>query len=281
MSWRIAIAHTTSHRYAREVSASYNEARVVPLTLPRQICLEARVEVSPAARTYRYWDYWGSAVTVFDLHVPHTELVVQGTSVVETSAPADQVGDLTWRDLSTEDVLDRFAELLVPTSYASQGHGQLAAVIEDLRGAAAPTEAAMNAAGWVRDRLRYQPGATDVHTSALQALEQGEGVCQDFVHLTLTLLRALGIPARYVSGYLHPQPEAVIGEPVKGQSHAWLEWWCGEWQPWDPTHGIPVGEGHVVVARGRDYADVPPLKGIYQGAPALAHTVEVELTRTG
>ena len=80
MSWRIAIAHTTTHRYAREVSASYNEARVIPLSLPRQACMEARVEVHPAARVFRYTDYWGSAVSAFDIHTPHTELVVRGSA---------------------------------------------------------------------------------------------------------------------------------------------------------------------------------------------------------
>jgi transglutaminase-like putative cysteine protease len=89
----------------------------------------------------------------------------------------------------------------------------------------------------------------------------------------------MGIPSRYVSGYLHPRSDATIGETVAGESHAWIEWWAGNWSRFDPTNGIPVGEQHVVVARGRDYADVPPLKGIYSGGAAGDLEVTVELTR--
>jgi transglutaminase-like putative cysteine protease len=281
MSWRIAIEHTTTHTYAREVSASYNEARVIPLTLPRQICLEAHVDVHPGARCYRYWDYWGSVVTAFDIHTAHTELVVRASSVVETSPPPPAALEASWTEVASPAAADEFAELLAPTGYAPFGAGQFDELIGELRALPSPESAARQATDWVRSRLQYQAGATDVHTSALEALAQGQGVCQDFAHVTLALLRGVGIPARYVSGYLHPSPDAAVGEVVTGQSHAWVEWWCGDWKAWDPTHGVAVGERHVVVARGRDYADVPPLKGIYHGAPAVAHQVEVELTRLG
>ena len=84
---------------------------------------------------------------------------------------------------------------------------------------------------------------------------------------------------RSVSGYLHPKVEAEVGETVEGQSHAWVEWWCGEWFGFDPTNGVPVGPRHVVVARGRDYDDVPPLRGVYHGAPSKHLGVTVEITR--
>jgi len=104
-------------------------------------------------------------------------------------------------------------------------------------------------------------------------------VCQDFTHLTLAVLRGMGIPARYVSGYLHPSKAAEVGTVSTGESHAWVEAWTGDWWGFDPTHLGPVGERHVVVGRGRDYADVSPLKGVYHGAPAEALTVSVEITR--
>ncbi len=128
-------------------------------------------------------------------------------------------------------------------------------------------------------RSTYRRGVTRVSTSAVEAWEQGEGVCQDFAHLTLALLRAMRIPARYVSGYLHPHEDAVIGKPFVGESHAWVEWWSGSWVRFDPTNAIAAGERHVVVGRGRDYGDVAPLKGIYSGAPAGDLEVTVELTR--
>jgi transglutaminase-like putative cysteine protease len=118
-----------------------------------------------------------------------------------------------------------------------------------------------------------------VQTSAQEAWDQGQGVCQDIAHLTVALLRENGLPARYVSGYLHPSPRAGIGQAVAGQSHAWVEYWAGDWVAADPTNQASVGEGHVVVARGRDYGDVPPLKGIYHGAPSVSMDVTVEVTR--
>ena len=122
-------------------------------------------------------------------------------------------------------------------------------------------------------------GTTGVRTDAQEAWDQGQGVCQDIAHVTVALLRAAGLPARYVSGYLHADPSAEPGQTAIGESHAWVEYWAGSWRPLDPTSGAPVRERHVVVARGRDYADVPPLKGIYHGAPSVAMDVTVEVTR--
>ena len=122
-------------------------------------------------------------------------------------------------------------------------------------------------------------GTTGVRTNAQEAWDQGQGVCQDMAHVTVALLRAAGLPARYVSGYLHADPGAEPGQTAVGESHAWVEYWAGSWQPLDPTSGAPVAERHVVVARGRDYADIPPLKGIYHGAPTGAPKVTVEVTR--
>jgi transglutaminase-like putative cysteine protease len=281
MSWRIAIRHTTAHHYAQEVSASYNEARVIPMTLPRQTCLEARVDTEPGTRLFRYTDYWGTNVAAFDFHLPHTEMVVHGSSLVETSPAARGPDPIAWTDLDRDDVRDGFAELLQPTGYVPAAIDQLTAVAEEARRLPDPAAAAHTVMDWVHSNLRYRPGATDVSTSATEAVTRAEGVCQDFAHVSLVLLRNLGIPARYVSGYLHPSADASVGDTILGQSHAWVEWWCGDWSPWDPTHAIAPGERHVVLARGRDYADVAPLKGIYHGALPAALEVTVELTRTG
>jgi transglutaminase-like putative cysteine protease len=281
MSWRISIKHTSGYRYASEVRSSYDEARITPLSTPRQITLEARVEVSPGVRPRRYWDYWGTCVDAFDIHVPHSELVVTGTSVVETATPVRLSGGIGWEGLRTPETVDRLAELLAPTTY-TQPDERLASVAEELAaGARTPADAAMAVTGWVREQLTYESGSTGVRTSATEALAQGAGVCQDFVHVSLAVLRSMGIPSRYVSGYLHPFPDAGIGQPVTGQSHAWLEWWDGDWKGFDPTNGVPVGERHVLVGRARDYADVTPLKGIFQGERSHTLGVDVELTRTG
>jgi transglutaminase-like putative cysteine protease len=279
MSWRVSIEHTTRHRYAGDVGSSYNEARIVPLTVLGQVCVTARVDVEPEAQLFRYRDYWGALVHSFDLHQPHDSLTVTGRSTVETDAARPQPdAAVGWDALAGPAALDRFAELLEPTSYVPR-LSEAGDIVEGCR-CATPDETAQSVATWVGEHLGYEPGVTDVTTSAVEALRRGRGVCQDFAHLTLALLRAAGIPSRYVSGYLHPNPDAEVGETVEGQSHAWVEWWCGDWAGWDPTHRGPIGERHIIVARGRDYADVVPLKGVYHGAPARSHEVNVSITRT-
>ena len=278
MTWRLGIRHRTRHRYASPVVASYNEARISPLSTDRQMVIDAQVELSPAVPTYRYWDYWTTLVHAFDVQEPHTELTLTGTSVVETSAPASGGGSCGWGELARREVLDRFSELLAPTSLVPLGV-EVAAAARAVGAAATPAEACRVAGEEVRGRLRYVPGTTTASSAVHEALAQGSGVCQDFAHLMLALLRASGVPCRYVSGYLHPWPDAAVGEVVVGQSHAWVEAWAGDWLAFDPTSGDEVGERHVVVGRARDYADVTPFKGIFSGGPAASLEVEVELTR--
>ena len=274
----IRIRHQTGFTYEGPVSTSYNEARMTPQTEPRQTTLDARVDVWPPARTQRYWDYWGTQVFAFDLQVPHSTLTVTATATVDTR-PADPPDEtVTWGDLDTGAVRDRWCEYLLPTGLTAIDE-ELAAVAADLRSNTGPADAAAAVWEFLDANLAYQPGSTGVSTSAMQAWGQRSGVCQDNSHLAIGLLRAAGIPARYVSGYLHPDPSAAVGEPVVGQSHAWVEWWGGAWTPYDPTNKVPVTERHVVVGRGRDYADVPPLKGVYSGPPSNAQGVTVEIVR--
>jgi transglutaminase-like putative cysteine protease len=276
--WRMRIRHRTGFRYQGEVVASYNEARMTPITDPAQTTLEARVQVSPTATLFRYWDYWGSYVTAFDVHSRHRELAVEATSVVETSPQPRVAPPTDWAVLRAEAFRDSHLEWLNPTPQTAVD-AELTELAHQAAGGAAPAEAARAVADWLRAEMEYVPGATGVHTRGQEAWAERKGVCQDLAHLTAGAVRSLGIPARYVSGYLHPVAGAEVGHTVVGQSHAWVEWWDGEWTPYDPTHGREVGVEHVVVARGRDYRDVPPHKGIYAGPPATALGVTVEITR--
>ena len=277
MTWRLRVRHRTGYSYDGPVVASYNEVRMTPATTGGQHLLTSRLEIRPDTRPLRYVDYWGTQVHAFDVHVPHTELAVTAVSVVETAGPVS-APDVGWDTLGSPAVRDRFAELLAPSRYAV-AEDELDAVARTLRAAGSPAETGRAAAHWVHETLDYVRGATSVGTTSAEARDLGQGVCQDFSHLTLALLRSAGLPARYVSGYLHPRSEGALDEPVSAESHAWVEFWAGDWIPVDPSNLTEVAERHVLVARGRDYADVRPLAGVYSGPPAQALGVTVELTR--
>ncbi len=272
------VVHTTGYVYDAPVTRSFNEARLTPRADSRQNVILNRVETVPSTRSYRYTDYWGTAVTAFDLHAPHTELEVSGSSVVETEPFAGPADELSWAELHNDVVADRFDELLAPTGYVPRDR-RLASVARQLARGVEPAKAVVRAAEWVHSEMDYIAGTTSVQTSAVQAFAERQGVCQDYAHLTLVLLRSMGIPSRYVSGYLHPQPAVEIGRTVAGQSHAWIEAWTGGWWGYDPTNNIAIGEQHASIGVGRDYADVPPLKGIFSGSGSTDLEVVVEITR--
>jgi transglutaminase-like putative cysteine protease len=276
--WRLQVVHRTTFSYSGPVRSSYNEARLTPENSARQTTLRSRVEIEPAATAYPYRDYWGTTVTAFDLHVPHAELVVTGTSIVEAGTDVRAGDRLSWNALGGPVVRDRFGELLVPTRLTAMDDDVIAAARQAV-GDAPPHAAGPAVCGFVREHMAYLSGATSVKTDAMQAWTTGKGVCQDISHVTVGLLRALGLPARYVSGYLHPQRDAALGEPVTGESHAWVEWWDGAWNGFDPTNSTAVGPRHVTIGRGRDYADVPPFKGLFSGPRSQGHAVTVEVTR--
>jgi transglutaminase-like putative cysteine protease len=276
VGWRLRIGHTTRVKYAGPVLTSFNEARMTPLTLPTQTTLESRVTVGPGVPVWTYNDYWGTYVSAFDLPDPHDDLLIRAVATVETEGPAE--GRLDREPLLAVAPEGRLLEFLLPTTLTTVTPEIVAAVTDDLR-SLSPAEAAEAISSRVRDRVSYMPGATGARTDAQEAWDKGQGVCQDMAHVTVALMRAAGLPARYVSGYLHPDPKAEPGSTAVGQSHAWVEYWAGSWAALDPTNGTPAGERHVVVARGRDYADVPPLKGIYHGPPESAMEVTVEVTR--
>jgi transglutaminase-like putative cysteine protease len=275
---RIRVEHHSHYEYVDLVDSSFNEARITPATTTSQLVLDSRVEVSSARVTQRYVDYWGTIVHVFETDEPHRQLTVIGRSVVETSGPAPPADHVDWAVLDRPEVKDQFAEFLAPTTQVPLDP-RLAERALVLRRSYRAAEARLAAIDWTRSQLRYVPGTTGVHTSAVEAWDGREGVCQDFAHLTLAVMRAMGVPSRYCSGYLHPDGSAGLGQSVDGQSHAWVEAWTGTWEALDPTIGKPAGEHHVLIARGRDYSDVPPIKGIFHGGPTASLDVSVRLTR--
>jgi transglutaminase-like putative cysteine protease len=272
------VVHATGYAYKSPVTASFNEARLTPRSDSRQNVILNRVETVPATRQYRYVDYWGTAVTTFDLHAPHAELEVTASSVVETEKPDAPETSVSWADLESAAVIDRFDELLTPTIYTPASK-RIERVGRRIAKYHEPQQAVIEAARWVHEELKYVAGTTGVHSSGLDALREGKGVCQDFAHLTLIVLRSMGIPARYVSGYLHPNAKAKVGDTIEGQSHAWIQAWTGGWWHYDPTNDKEINEQYISVGVGRDYHDVTPLKGIYSGEGSTDLDVIVEITR--
>ncbi|MDO5492121.1 MAG: transglutaminase family protein [Nesterenkonia sp.] len=278
---RISVEHRTRYTYDPAVSVTYSEARMTPRSDAEQKVLESSLRIDPhppAVEVHR--DYWGTQVHTFDLHVPHAHLEVVATSVVEVSRREDDAeGSLDIEALASPEVVDRFSDYLPQTRLSEPGDEVRGAAAEILSGRT-PAEATAGVFEWLREQMTYERGATGVHHSAEAAFAERRGVCQDLSHLGIGALRSLGIPARYVSGYIHPRPQAELGATVSGESHAWLEWWDGRWHSWDPTNHTPATDHHVIVGRGRDYADVTPFKGILAGSGSRAQlTAEVKVTR--
>jgi len=203
---------------------------------------------------------------------------VTSSSIVETDKdelPKEKFG---WEEVRSAAVIDRYDEYLAPSLYTPSSR-RMARVGEGIAKYHDPQQAILEAANWVHNELSYVPGTTGVHSSGLDALREGKGVCQDFAHLTLILLRSMGIPSRYVSGYLHPNAKAKVGDTIDGQSHAWVQAWTGGWWHYDPTNDKEINEQYISVGVGRDYYDVTPLKGIYSGQGSTDLDVVVEITR--
>ena len=274
-SWRLRVSHETRFDYDGPARASYNELRLTPRTEHRQTALESRVVTAPPAPQYAYVDYWGTHVVAFNVDRGHERLSITGSSLIDTQQ-AVEPSDASWSEVA--DASTTMADHLSHNLYTAPG-AELVEVAAGLR-TATPHRTARQIIEWTQGALRYVRGVTTVHTSANEAYADGAGVCQDFAHLALSLAKTAGLPARYVSGYFHPEADATVGEEVTGETHAWIEFWTGSWWGYDPTNDCAVGERHVAVGRGRDYADVPPVKGIYAGTAEHSMRVTVRIVRT-
>ena len=265
-----AIRYLTEYRYRAPVTDNLNALRVRPATTSSQRCDEFVTRIDPEARVSRHLDYFGTEVLEFGIPTGHDQLTIDVRARVTTSDPADPpLGP--WESLSSASYLDAAGEFALPWQDQPQiaGVDDLQAQIE----AETPLQALGLLCELVPDSFDYRPGATYVGSSVSDLLEVGAGVCQDFVHLSLVLLRRRGIAARYVSGYLWAAPEDGGTDSVEVETHAWLEALLpgvdgrGEpvWVGADPTNRRLADETHVKIGHGRFYADVPPVKGLYRG----------------
>lgn len=273
------MVHRTGFKYSNAAVASYNEARMLPVRDDFQIVFSARLDIKPSGASYEYLDYFNTRVVTFEALEPHLELSIVSDSLVELRERPAQNSNFSWDALAAE--VPRRIDLneYVAQSRRTQPPAELVKRATKAAKALPPHEAALEICSQIFAHIKYQSGTTGVHSVAAEAWKQQAGVCQDFAHLAVGALRAIGIPARYVSGYLHPQPEPKLHERVAGESHAWVEWFVGDWFAFDPTNDVPVTNRHINVGRGRDYDDVPPLRGVYAGALDSELQVHVEITR--
>lgn len=277
---RLNIEHTTGYSYEGDVAASFNEVRMLPGTTDSQFVLTSSLDISPATPVNSYIDYFGTRVSVFDVRSRHSELEITARSLVEVRPRPLEHFDLTWDRLRRDAARSVETVEQLVQSERTQPHPEVVDIAKSIAGRHTdPGRAAHDIALAIGDAVEYVTGVTGVHSEASEAWEARKGVCQDMAHILIGALRAVHIPARYVSGYLHPKPQPEVGVPVAGESHAWVEWFAGEWQGFDPTNNIEIGDRHVLVGRGRDYSDIPPLRGVYAGAFRSKLNVEVTITR--
>src|ERR1700689_2067501 len=265
-----AIRFLTEYHYDVAVTDNLNALRVRPATTSTQRCDEFHTRIEPEARVSRHLDYFGTEWLEFGTPPSHEQLTIDVRARVVTSAPPDPP-DGSWESLLSPSYVDAAGEFALPWQDQPSIEG-----LDDLHhelDCDSPLETLERLCELIPDRFEYRPGATYVGSTVNDLLEMGAGVCQDFVPLSLLLLRRRGIAARYVSGYLWAAPQEGGAESVEVETHAWVEALLpgsdghGEpvWVGADPTNRRLTGETHVKIGHGRFYSDVSPVKGLYMG----------------
>jgi transglutaminase-like putative cysteine protease len=264
-----SVRHITTFRYEPAVRETVMEVRVQPRSDLRQRCLTFSLDVNPKANVMVYRDFFGNAVHHFDIPGQHDLIEVAAQGIVEVqSVPAPQVSEASnWNEIDTRVAEGDYWEMLLPSQYARP-----TALLEkltkelDLRRRGNPLELLLELNSRLYELFEYVPNSTKVDSPINDALQARQGVCQDFAHIMIALVRQLKIPCRYVSGYLYHQDQCKDRSPA-GASHAWVEAYLGElgWVAFDPTNNLTGCDRHVRVAVGRDYSDVPPTRGVHKG----------------
>jgi transglutaminase-like putative cysteine protease len=281
-----AIRYLTEYRYDGPVTDNLNALRVTPATTAIQRVDDFGVRVDPQARLHQHLDYYGTTVIEFGIAKPHDHLSIDVRARVATSAPP-QPPEGSWVAAEGDAYRGRAIEFLLP--YEGEPDDLRVDELVGLVRADTPLGTLERVVQVIPDRFEYRAGVTYVGSKVEDLLEAGAGVCQDFAHLALVLLRRNGIAARYVSGYLFAPPEGgEEGDSAEVETHAWLEALVppgeagGEplWVGIDPTNRCLAGETYVKIGHGRHYRDVPPIKGVYRGTATAKLDASVRMHRT-
>jgi len=284
---RFSVSHRTEYAYGAPASESFAELRVWPRNTKTQTVLQRQLTLNPQVPVDHYIDYFGNHVEFFSIPFRHQKLTVEATAEVQTFPTPDfreafavTVGEA--RQIFHSQMFTLF-DFLQSSETVPLGQILRSLKREPLGSGASLGEVLHEINGWIHREFAYQPGVTDISTPLAAVVKQRTGVCQDFAHLMLAILRTNGLPARYVSGYIeHFDPEKTDARLVgAAASHAWVEVFLpgGEWYGLDPTNNQPAGERHVVTAVGRDYHDVAPMRGTYKGMLDQRLQVIVSLQR--
>jgi transglutaminase-like putative cysteine protease len=257
--------------YPDVVRDSHNVLRACPIDDDWQTRVSYFLEVKPQARVFSYTDSWGTRVDCFGVDEPHRELTVVAESVAVTRPRPSPPDPVPIKEVHDPRFAEEHSEYLPPTSHTRWSDPLARTAAVALEGAETLQEAVERIDRCVRDRMAYRPGTTYIGVDVNEVFARGEGVCQDFVHATLAMLRSQELPARYVSGYFYAEDSssgiAPEREEIEVQTHAWVEVAVPGWGWWgiDPTNAQPAGERHLKIGHGRDYDDVLPLRGVYIG----------------
>jgi len=285
---RFRISHETVYRYESPASESVGEFRIYPSTTQTQTVTRCEIRLNPSVPVDNYTDYFGNRVGTFSVPSRHTQLRVEMDAEVETKASEDpgHCGDVPVGNVKRLNPQERIDLYLYRLPTPSVPLNVLPREISRklCRDASPVKEALLEVNQWIHETFTYASGATDVGTPIAKVIRERKGVCQDFAHIMLSILRTRGLVARYVSGYIEPyDPTKTDGDELIGAaaSHAWVEACLpnGQWWGLDPTNNQIVGERHVRVAVGRDYSDVAPLRGTYKGATTQKLRVIVSMRR--
>ena len=277
-----SIRHSTTFCYEPAVGESVMEVRTQPRNDVRQRCLTFSLDVKPKANVMLYRDFFGNAVHHFDIPGRHKEIEVRSQAMVEVQARTDLENGTgsAWEELDQRVSEGDYWEMLAPSQFAAPTELLRALALQlRLERRDMPFALLKELNTQLYEHFDYAPNTTSVNSPIDDALQAGRGVCQDFAHIMIALGRSLKIPCRYVSGYLFHADKAKDRSPA-GATHAWVEAYLGElgWVAFDPTNNLLGCERHIRVAVGRDYADVPPTRGVHRGEAESELRVSVLVT---
>lgn len=277
------IFHITKFVYSGPITESQMELRMEPRSDDRQRCHNFALQITPNTKTIVRYDHNSNKIHHFDIPGEHSSIEVKAESVVEVfeaTAMPEHCDSVRWEELDALKFHPSFWEFTNPSEFAQPTSLLRVLIAEFGRGRETdPVDFVHCLNTWLYQNLSYDPEATAVDSPIDVAIANRRGVCQDFSNIMITMLREAGIPARYVSGYLFHRVDDR-SHVAQDSTHAWIEAYipgCG-WLGFDPTNNIPAGERHLRVALGRDYADVPPTRGVFKGVVESTLSVAVRVS---